>query len=474
MARDIIAELYPWESRVAIVDDDRLVEVFWAGQDENVGNIYKGKVKDVIPGLSCAFVDVGLSKNAFLYAGDILIPGKPRSTNIADIVKSGQDVMVQVKKEAFSEKGARVTGDITIPGHLLVLLPFQSEVSISRKISDNDLRSHLKQLIETNKPYNVGIILRTACMEAEDEDILYELEKLLGVWEEIRKRYEKYKAPSLIYEDIDVIERTLRDYLDSDINRVVINHEKLMRRINAVLKAKNMNYGFKVQYVEGDLFEKFGLEKDIRRAIKRKVWLKSGGYLVFDETEAMTVIDVNSGKYTGHDDFEETVAQLNLEAAVEIPRQLRLRSIGGIILIDFIDMKNKDNEKNVIQTLKKELEKDKAHTRIVGMTGLGFLEMTRKKSRYGISQFFTDDCTVCHGRGHIINLYALSCEVKRKLCNMGYLESDTLVCEANPQLLKYLQENENNLDYIRKRTQKNLKLVSNANLAPVEYNIYTE
>ncbi|HEX3012226.1 MAG TPA: Rne/Rng family ribonuclease [Syntrophomonadaceae bacterium] len=474
MARDIIAEVYPWESRVAIVDDDRLVEVFWAGQDENVGNIYKGKVKDVIPGLSCAFVDIGLAKNAFLFAGDILLPGKSRSTNIMDVVKSGQDVMVQVKKEAFSEKGARVTGDITIPGHLLVLLPFQSEVSISRKIMDNALRENLKQLVETNKPDNVGVILRTACMDAEEDDILDELEKLLAAWSEINRRYEKGKAPCLIYEDIDVIERTLRDYLDSDINRVIINNEKLMNRINTVIKSKNMNYGFKVQYVAGDLFEKYGLEKDIKRAIKRKVWLKSGGYLVFDETEAMTVIDVNSGKYTGHDDFEETVFKLNMEASVEIPRQLRLRSIGGIILIDFIDMKNKDNEKSVVQTLKKELEKDKAHTRIMGMTELGFLEMTRKKSRYGISQFFTDDCSVCHGRGHIINLYALSCEVKRKLCNLGYLENDTLVCEANPQLLKFIQEDTVNLDFIRRRSQKELKFVANPGLAPVEYNIYGE
>jgi ribonuclease G len=472
LARDIIAEVYPWESRVAIVDDERLVEVFWAGQGENVGNIYKGKVKDVIPGLSCAFVDIGLSKNAFLFAGDILRPGKNRSTNINDVVKSGQDVLVQVKKEAFSEKGARVTGDITIPGHLLVLLPFQNEVSISRKIMNNDLRSHLREIVEANKPGNVGVILRTACLEAEDDDILEDLAKLLTVWEEIKKRYDKSKAPSLIYEDIDVIERTLRDYLDSDINRVIVNNEKLMDRINALINSKKMNYGFKIQYVPGDLFEKFGLEKDVKRAIKRKVWLKSGGYLVFDETEAMTVIDVNSGKYTGHDDFEETVFKLNMEAAVEIPRQLRLRSIGGIILIDFIDMKNKENEKNVVQILKKELEKDKAHTRIMGMTGLGFLEMTRKKSRYGISQFFTDDCSVCQGRGHIINLYALACEIKRKLCNLGYLENETLVCEANPQLLKYIQEDTRNLDYIRRHTKKELKFVANHSMSPVEYEIY--
>lgn len=474
MVRDIIAEIYPWESRVAIVDDDRLVEVFWANQDENVGNIYKGKVKDVIPGLSCAFVDIGLTKNAFLFAGDIIAARRKKGASIADLLKSGQDIMVQVKKEAFSEKGARVTGDLTIPGHLLVLLPYQNEVSISRKITDNPRREYLKKLIEANKPDNTGIILRTACSEAEDEEIFAELEELLKVWAEVKSRFERNKAPSLIYEDMDVIERTLRDYLDGEIRRVIINNHKLKNKIANYLNDKNMRYGLDVQYVEGELFEKFGLEKDIRRAIKRKVWLKNGGYLIFDDTEAMTVIDVNSGKYTGHDNFEETVFKLNMEAAVEIPRQLRLRSVGGIIVIDFIDMKNKDNEKEVIATLKHELEKDKAHTRIIGMTGLGFLEMTRKKSRYGISQFFTEDCNSCHGRGHIINLYALSCEVNRKLANMGYLENETICCEAHPHLIKYISEDEKNLDYIRKRTQKKIKLISNSNMGQAEYNIYSE
>lgn len=474
MVRDIIAEIYPWESRVAIVDDDRLAEVFWANQDENVGNIYKGKVKDVLPGLSCAFVDIGLAKNAFLFAGDIVGPRKKKGTGISDSVKSGQDIMVQVKKEAFSEKGARVTGDLTIPGHFLVLLPFQSEVSISRKITDNPRREYLKNLIETHKPENTGIILRTACAEAEDAEVISELEKLLAVWAEVQNRYEHSKAPNLIYEDIDVIERTLRDYLDGDIRRVLINNLKLKTKIASFLSDKNMRYGFEAQYVEGDLFEKCGLEKDIRRAIKRKVWLKNGGYLIFDVTEAMTVIDVNSGKFTGHDNFEDTVFKLNMEAAVEIPRQLRLRSVGGIILIDFIDMKDKENEKEVITTLKRELEKDKAHTRIIGMTGLGFLEMTRKKSRYGISEFFTEDCNVCQGRGHIINLFALACEVKRKLANMGYLENETLVCEAHPQLIKYISEDEKNLEYIRNRTQKNIKLISNSKLGQIEYNLYAE
>jgi ribonuclease G len=473
LTRELIAEVYPWEARVAIVEDGRLAEVFWADDKENVGNIYKGKVKDILPGLSCAFIDIGLNKNAFIYSGDIVIPGVKKGVNAFSLLKTGQDIMVQVKKEAFSEKGARVTGNVTIPGHFLVLLPYQNEISISRKITDDVRRNDLRNLIEENQHDHTGIILRTACLEAEDNEILTELNDLWQAWQEIQGKYEKSKAPNLLYEDIDVLERTLRDYLDGDTSRVIINNLRLKDKIADYMQKKNVNYGFTVQYDQGDLFEKYSLEKDIKRSLRRKVWLKNGGYLIFDVTEAMTVIDVNSGKYTGIDDFEETVFKLNMEAAVEIPRQLRLRSIGGIVLIDFVDMRDKQNQEMVISTFKKELEKDKAHTRIVGMTGLGFLEMTRKKSRYGVSEFFTDECNYCNGRGRTINLFAVSCEIKRKLCNLDYVENEIIVCEAHPQLLQYVQNDEANLNYIRKRTNKELDLIEKENMNVGEYNIYT-
>lgn len=473
MSREIIAEIYPWESRVAVVEDGRLAEVFWANEDENVGNIYKGKVKDILPGLSCVFVDIGLNKNAFLYAGDIVIPEGKKGINVLDLMKSGQEIMVQVKKEAFSEKGARVTGEITLPGRFLVLLPTQKDISISRKITIDERREELRNLIIGVKPQNMGVILRTACLEADDEEITEELNELLSAWQEIQNRYNRAKAPALIYEDIDVLERTLRDYLDGQTLKVVINNLKLRDRIYNYMKAKPGTFNFTINFEEGDLFEKYGLEKDIRKLLRRKVWLKNGGYLIFDETEAMTVIDVNSGKYTGKHSFEETVFKLNMEAAVEIPRQLRLRSIGGIILIDFIDMKDKENEAMVVKTLRKELTKDKAHTRIMGITSLGFLEMTRKKSRYGVSEFFTDDCVACNGRGRTINYFALSCEIKRKLANMCYLESDDIICEANPVLLQFIENDKKNMAYIEKRTGKKVKLISNEKLGVHEYIITT-
>ncbi len=472
MEREIIVEIYPWESRVAIVENGRLAEIFWADQNDNVGNIYKGRVKDIIPGLSCAFIDIGLAKNAFLYKGDIIVPGLKRGSNIFDLLASGQDIMVQVKKEAFSDKGARVTGNMTIPGHYLVLLPFQNEVSISRKITNNDRREYLRTIIELHKPDHMGVIVRTACMETKDEEIVAELEELLQVWLDIKERYDKSRSPSLIYEDIDTLERTLREYLDIQISRIVINNKKLKDKISAYVGKKHASCR-EIIYEEGALFEKYGLEKDVKRTLRRKVWLKNGGYLIIDETEAMTVIDVNSGKFTGNNDFEDTVFKLNMEAAIEIPRQLRLRSIGGIVLIDFIDMKNKENEEEVIDTLRTRLAKDKANTRIVGMTGLGFLEMTRKKSRYGVSEFFADDCSHCNGRGRTINLAAVCCEIKRQLINMDYIEHDEIICEANPDLIKVLSEDKGDLDYIEKRIGKKLKLTPKSKYGTAEYNIST-
>lgn len=472
MARDIIAEQYPWETRVAVLEEGRLVEVFWSDKQESVGNIYKGRVKDLIPGLSCAFVDVGMAKNAYLQSGDISMLAAVRGGAIDAALHSGQEVMVQVKKEPFADKGARVTGDITIPGHFLVLLPYQNDVSISRKIVADDRREHLRRLMEKNKPERVGIILRTACQEAEDNEILGELRRLLEVWTGVKSRYDKTRAPALIYEDLGVLERALRDYMDGDISRVITNNLKIKEQVEARLQKDSPSKAINIKYSEGDLFEKYGVEKELRKAVRRKVWLKSGGYLIFDSTEAMTVIDVNSGKFTGKNDFETTVRRLNLEAAVEIPRQLRLRSIGGIIIVDFINMKCDSSQEEVIATLRQELHKDKAHSRIIGMTGLGLLEMTRKKSRYGLDQIFDEECSCCQGKGHTINIVALAGQVKRKLANLGYLESGLIICELHPHLHDFIMKDEKNLAYIEQATGKQVKLVAVDGLSLGQYNIY--
>ena len=470
--RDIIVEIYPWETRIAVVENGRLAEVFWANQNESVGNVYKGKVKDILPGLSCVFVDVGLSKNAFLYAGDIKWKSKENALNSIGLLQPGQDIMVQVKKEAFSEKGARVTGNISLPGHYLVLLPFNNDISISRKITDDQRRGQLRDLIQRHKPDELGVILRTACLDSSEEEILAELKRILDLWERIKNRYLNSKAPRMIFEDIDVLDRVLRDYLDSNTSRVIIDEQRIMEKVKNDV-ADHYGSDFQLLYEPGPLFQIYNLEKDIRRAIRRKVWLKSGGYLIFDETEAMTIIDVNSGKYTGKRDVADTIFRLNSEAALEIPRQLRLRSIGGIVLIDFISMKDSQHEQEIIGIFKKELEKDKANTKIIGMTGLGFLEMTRKKSRYGISEYFSNECHTCSGRGRTMNLFATACEIKRNLSHYDYLESQEIICEVNPFLLKTLQQDEKHLQYLEEQLQKKIRLKNNPNIEAADYKIYS-
>jgi len=345
-------------------------------------------------------------------------------------------------------------------------------VSISRKIVDDRRREHLRRLIENNKPERVGIILRTACLEAEDQEIMGELGRLLEVWQELKHRYDKSKAPAMIYEDVNVLDRALRDYWHNDISKIIVNNRKVKDKVERFIKNHGNGYTLHIQYEQGALFEKYGLEKDIRKALRRKVWLKSGGYLIFDTTEAMTVIDVNSGKYTGKTDFEETIHRLNLEAAVEIPRQLRLRSIGGIILIDFIDMREQSHQNEVIAALQQELDKDKVHSRIIGMTGLGFVEMTRKKSRYGIAQVFNDECSYCHGRGYTINILSLACQVKRQLANLGYLENDEIVAELHPHLLDFIMKDDKNLAYIEHVTGKKVKLNANPAVKLEDYRIF--
>jgi ribonuclease G len=326
--------------------------------------------------------------------------------------------------------------------------------------------------MDRHKPDNFGIIMRTACLEGSDEEILAELRQITLLWENIKYRYLKSKAPALVFEDMDFFERILRDYLDNEVSKIVINDEKLLTKVTDYVNDKNYGHKIDISFEPGALFEIYNLEKHIRRAIRRKVWMKSGGYLVFDETEAMTIIDVNSGKFTGNKDFSATVFQLNCEAAMEIPRQLRLRSIGGIILIDFISMKDSDQEREVMEIFRNELEKDKAHTKIIGMTGLGFLEMTRKKSRYGVLDFFSKECPVCNGRGRTLNISSVTCEIKRKLIGLDYLETSEIICEVNPHLQKSFTQDEKHFQYLEDHLGKQIKIKYNNDIEITSYKIY--
>lgn len=471
MERIILVETYPWETRVAVLENGRLSEIFWADPHEQVGKIYKGRIKDVKPGLNCVFVDIGLSKNAYLQFADI-----PRLSGnedkAASILKSGQNIMVQVKKEAFSEKGARVTANISIPGYYCILLPFQQGISVSRKIQNDARRSSLKSHLATAHDPVMGLISRTASVYASKSELLDELEQLRGIWNSIKNRYLQAKAPHLIYDEMDLIKRTLRDYSNTNVSRVLVNSRSVHDQLSCYLASSSRNYRMELNLEEGPLFDRYGLERDIARLFKRRVWLKSGGYLVFDHTEAMTLVDVNSGKYASRENIETTALVTNREAAAEIARQLRLRSIGGIIVIDFIDMQNRDHNQEVLDILAAELEKDTANTKVIGMTGLGFVEMTRKKARYGLTERFKEECAHCRGEGEVLKADYHSSRLKKLLLGLELTAGENIRVECGEELYRDLTGQPGDIEYIKHKKGCDIAITAVDNLSKCEYHFF--
>lgn len=461
MRRQLIIEKYPWETRLAIVEDGRLVELHYEEDDDRVGNIYKARVMNVLPGLSCAFVDLGYEKNAFLYQGDLR--GIKPNVSIGDVLKRDNEILVQVKKEEVPGKGARVTTHLTLPGHYLVFLPYQNDVSISRKVKDPELREELRTYLRGLKPENSGLIVRTAGALAPLQDLAAELDSLYAKWQQICDLERHMAAPALIYKDLDVIQKVLRDYVDGRTTSIVLNDKEQASLIRELISQDAAARGIKIK-VEDAPLEKLGLEREIKRLAKSRVWLKSGGFIIIEETEAMAVIDVNSGKYTGKRQLNETILKINLEAAHEIPRQLRLRGIGGIILIDFIDMKEKSHRNEVLQALEQELYKDKAHSRVLGITRLGLVEMTRKKTRASLGTVLAEECPVCEGKGRTPSNKVICHEIMRQIYNLGRRSANTITVEVRPEILTPLEEESRHISQIKEHLGKDIVFTPNPDL----------
>ena len=382
MSRKILIDVRPEQIRVALLEKDDLAEIYVESAEHRriAGNIYRGKVKNVLPGMQAAFVDIGEGKNAFLYTGDIHTDKEP-CPPIQELLKTGQELTVQVAKEPVGTKGARITTQITLPGKYLVLMPAVNTVGISRRIEDETERQRLKSIAQAMKPESMGLIVRTAAFEKNAEDFATELNFLTNLWAKIEKGERKGKVPRPLHREESILYRTVRDLFTGDVDQLIVNG---WEEYGKVLEWTDFLSPFlreRVQYFEPkrSLFATFEIEKQIERAVQRKIRLKSGGSLVMDPTEALTVIDVNTDKYVGRVNLEDTVFHTNLEAAEEIARQIRLRDIGGIIVIDFIDMEVGENRMQVLETLKTALKRDRAKTNVVGFTGLGLVEMTRKK-----------------------------------------------------------------------------------------------
>lgn len=404
MLKEIIVSSAGNRMRVAVLEDHVPVEVYFEPPGaELVGSIYKGRVENVLPGIEAAFVDIGLERNAFLYVKDARVLAGKRSgrLQIQQILKPGQEIIVQVIKSHFGAKGARVTAHVTLPGRYLVLATSVQHVGVSRRIGSPAERERLRQIAAALRPTGMGLIVRTAAEGVGEEELRHDLEMLVKRWEDICVKARE-PAPRLLYRDIDLLPRILRDFFTGDVNRLVVDSEALRQEVLSIIADLGPELKDRVFLETGpDLMAAYGVEQEVERALKRRVWLKSGGYLVFDRTEAFTVIDVNTGKYVGSASLEETVVKTNLEAAREIARQLRLRNIGGIVIIDFIDMVEERHRQQVLSVLEEALRRDRVRSHLLGITKLGLVELTRKKSRPSLAEMLLQPCPHCGGTGYV-------------------------------------------------------------------------
>ncbi len=397
---------YPQEIRVAVMENGCLVEMEVEHRDKRsmVGDIYLGVVENVLPGMEAAFVSIGHQRNALLYKGDIFVEGgyRGRIDDIRQMLKPGQKVTVQVTKDPMGSKGARLTTYLSLAGRYLVLLPQVRTVGVSTRLSPEE-RSRLRKLVEGIKAPGTGLIVRTAAEGRGERDLKRDLDYLMKRWAEIKVESKRKPAPCCLYSEPELDVKMARDLMSDEFDRIVTDSNRVYNRLRAYLKTVSPWLADRVILYTGKtpLFEELDINRQIKEALRREVPLPSGGSIVIDPTEALTAIDVNTGSYVGKSSLEETVLRTNIEAAREIVRQLRLRDIGGIIVIDFIDMDEAKNRQEILEVLEKELEKDRTKTYVVELTQLGLVEMTRKNVSEGLMEAFGEPCPLCQGRGLI-------------------------------------------------------------------------
>lgn len=432
-------------TRVAILENGKLVELYIERPLEHriVGNLYRGIVANVLPGMQAAFVDIGLEKNAFLYVDDVYTDihndenPPPARAAIEKLLKVGEEIIVQVVKEPFGTKGARVTGQITLPGRYLVLVPGADYVGVSRRIESETEKERLRREAEKIRPPDMGLIVRTVAEGADRSALAQDLQFLMQLWRRVLTRFQQKTAPAILYQDLALTCRIARDLFVEDFSTFLIDDEHEYEKVCEVLDCFSPQLKRKVRLYDRPepIFERYGIEKEIEKALQRQVWLKSGGYLVFDETEALTVIDVNTGRYTGRRNLAETILKTNLEAAEEIARQVRLRDIGGIIIVDFIDMAIEEHRQKVLSKLNEAIKQDRTKTYVLGLTSLGLVEMTRKKVRQDLAQVLQQNCPYCNGSGRVSTALTASLRIERELKKMlQKAPREAVLVEMHPEV----------------------------------------
>jgi len=477
MFKEIIINVGEEETKVAVLENKVLVEMYIerAPNQRLVGNIFKGQVENVLPGMQASFVNIGLEKNAFLYVEDAIPARTPEvgqvlgksalGINIRDILKQGQEVMVQIVKEPIGTKGARVTTHITLPGRYLVLMPNVNYVGISRRIEDEKERDRLRDMAASIKPDGMGVIVRTVAEGVDEEELCQDINILTNLWGKIVNRSNHGPVPNLLHRDLELVQRILRDIFTEDVDRLIIDSSYDYEKILDLLDVLGPRLKVKVLLeARKNLFEESNIDIEMEKVLKNTVWLKCGGYIVIDQAEALTAVDVNTGKYVGSTNLEDTVLKTNLDAAVEIARQLRLRNIGGIIIVDFIDMNSEEHQRQVLDVLEEEIRKDKTKTNILGITQLGLVEMTRKKVRPSLAEVLQKTCPYCDGRGKVLSEETVGINIKQQIYQMAeQTGASTILVEANPLVAaRLIGSGGANLRDLEARTGKNLYIRGSA------------
>ena len=487
MKKEIFINESMGETRIAIQEDSQLVEVYIERQDKQrmVGNVYKGKVENVLPGMQAAFVDIGYEVNAFLPFSEIgntdyIMDDEPiggenhrnrnnKHDNIEVDLQTNQEIFVQVIKEPFAGKGPRVTTEIALPGRLLVLVPHKNYIGISKKIWDKFERRRLKRIAKKLQEKDTGIIIRTVAEGKSEEHITNDFKSLFESWQKMENRAKHENAPFLVYEDLETASSVIRDLLTPDVEKIIIDSKRLYRKTQRYLEEISPSLADRLeQYkLKSPLFESFGIEPEIEKVMRPKVWLKSGAYLIIEKTEAMVVVDVNSGRFVGKKLHEDNSLKINLEAAREVARQLRLRDLSGLIVIDFIDMRKNDNRKKIYHELRKELRKDRAKVAVTPITEFGLLEMTRERIRLSLLDSMSEECPTCRGSGRIISRETLITRIDHWLRRYKSRYRDLrLRLQLHPENAEYMSvEKKNILRSLMWQNFVHLKIEQNSDVA---------
>jgi ribonuclease G len=504
MYKKIVINVADHETRVALLEDGNIAELFIEQGDASdiAGNIYKGKVQRVLPGMQAAFVDIGLKQAAFIYVNDVIggnyspiedlldnnniteeyIPYNSnmssirRDRHIEELITEGQEIMVQAAKAPMGSKGARLTTHISLPGRFLVLMPASDHIGISRRIEDDTERNRLKAIIESIRENNFGYIVRTAAEGVQEEKLKYEMGFLNNLWESLQQKYQTAPAPYLLHREVAVSLRAVRDLLLHEAEKLIIDSRSGYDAILKFLDEFMPSLKDSVEFYEGlePIFDSFNLEADISRALKKKVWLKSGGYIVIEHTEALVAIDVNTGRYVGKYNLEETILKTNLEAVKEIAYQIRLRDIGGIIIIDFIDMEKKSNQEKVFNALKEALKKDRSKTHVLPISELGLIQMTRKRIRKPLTRILCEPCFYCDGEGYLISKQTICYNIYREILR----ESRDMIgvkvsLRVNPEIAELLYGEESHIIVAVERViGRQVVIYPDAKLHMEEFNIF--